>query len=164
MAESLVMCDNLVKIYKVESLEVVALQGLDLEVAQGYTQRIAYGNAKLEMILFAKELNARYHDAGLSAAAFHPGNVASNFASDTDSLLRFVYHTPLRRLLLISPAKGARTLVWLAAGTPGTDWRSGEYFVKCKVSDAVDPHAVDPENARRLWEESTTMVDAWIKG
>ncbi len=35
MAEPLVTCDNLVKIYKVESLEVVALQGLDLDVASG---------------------------------------------------------------------------------------------------------------------------------
>src|SRR3954453_20863179 len=30
-----VACENLVKIYKVENLEVVALQGLDLEVQQG---------------------------------------------------------------------------------------------------------------------------------
>jgi peptide/nickel transport system ATP-binding protein len=30
-----VLCDNLVKIYKVADLEVVALQGLDLELAQG---------------------------------------------------------------------------------------------------------------------------------
>jgi ABC-type lipoprotein export system ATPase subunit len=30
-----VACENLVKIYKVENLEVVALQGLDLEVNQG---------------------------------------------------------------------------------------------------------------------------------
>jgi ABC-type lipoprotein export system ATPase subunit len=30
-----VTCENLVKIYKVDTLEVVALQGLDLEVAQG---------------------------------------------------------------------------------------------------------------------------------
>jgi ABC-type lipoprotein export system ATPase subunit len=35
MPESLVVCDNLVKIYKVADLEVVALQGLDLEVAPG---------------------------------------------------------------------------------------------------------------------------------
>jgi ABC-type lipoprotein export system ATPase subunit len=30
-----VVCDNLIKIYKVDDLEVVALQGLDLEVARG---------------------------------------------------------------------------------------------------------------------------------
>src|SRR6516165_7233357 len=35
MQEHLVTCDNLIKIYKVDDLEVVALQGLDLEVARG---------------------------------------------------------------------------------------------------------------------------------
>ncbi|HEY1352489.1 MAG TPA: ABC transporter ATP-binding protein [Ktedonobacteraceae bacterium] len=35
MPETIVTCDNLVKIYKVADLEVVALQGLDLEVAPG---------------------------------------------------------------------------------------------------------------------------------
>ena len=35
MPQPLVTCDNLVKIYKVADLEVVALQGLDLEVAAG---------------------------------------------------------------------------------------------------------------------------------
>lgn len=33
--EAIVSCDNLVKIYKVANLEVVALQGLDLEVTKG---------------------------------------------------------------------------------------------------------------------------------
>jgi ABC-type lipoprotein export system ATPase subunit len=35
MSEPIVICDNLVKIYKVADLEVFALQGLDLEVAAG---------------------------------------------------------------------------------------------------------------------------------
>lgn len=35
MQEHLVTCDNLIKIYKVDDLEVVALQGLDLDVARG---------------------------------------------------------------------------------------------------------------------------------
>ncbi len=35
MPEAIVTCDNLVKIYKVADLEVVALQGLDLEVQPG---------------------------------------------------------------------------------------------------------------------------------
>lgn len=35
MTEPLIICDNLVKIYKVADLEVVALQGLDLEVTPG---------------------------------------------------------------------------------------------------------------------------------
>lgn len=35
MPEPIVVCDNLVKIYKIADLEVVALQGLDLEVSPG---------------------------------------------------------------------------------------------------------------------------------
>ena len=38
MDESLIVCDNLVKIYKVANLEVVALQGLDLV---GQARRVA---------------------------------------------------------------------------------------------------------------------------
>lgn len=35
MQDPLVLCENLIKIYKVDDLEVVALQGLDLEVVRG---------------------------------------------------------------------------------------------------------------------------------
>jgi NAD(P)-dependent dehydrogenase (short-subunit alcohol dehydrogenase family) len=125
----------------------------DLEVANHYSPRVAYGNAKLENILFTKELHRRYHGQGICAAAFHPGNVASNFANDTNSLMRYVYHTPLRRLFLISRAKGADTLVWLASSTPGADWQSGEYYVKRTIAKATD-QANDPRLARELWEQS----------
>jgi NAD(P)-dependent dehydrogenase (short-subunit alcohol dehydrogenase family) len=130
----------------------------DLEVANGYTQRIAYGNAKLENILFTRELHRRYNEKGISTAAFHPGNVASNFASDTDSSLRYIYHTPLRRLFLISPAKAADTLVWLATTTPGKDWQSGEYYEKRKISKNIDAKATDPDLARELWELSVKFT------
>lgn len=125
----------------------------DLEVVNNYSQRVAYGNSKLENILFTRELHRRYHELGISAAAFHPGNVASNFASDTNSLMRYVYHSPLRRLLLISPDKGADTLVWLATATPGTDWHSGEYYGKRRVAKASD-QANDDTLALQLWEQS----------
>jgi len=125
----------------------------DLELEKHYTQRIAYGNAKLENILFTKELQTRYGDQGLSAAAFHPGAVASNFASETDSLMRYVYGSSLKKLFLLSPAKGADTLVWLASSTPGVDWQPGEYYVKRRVAQA-SAKANDPVLARELWEQS----------
>ena len=126
----------------------------DLDLANRYTQRRAYGNAKLENILFTKELHRRYHDRGISTAAFHPGNVATNFASETNSLMRFVYHTPLRKIALISPAKGADTLVWLSTTTAGHDWQSGEYYVRRKASTNLDKKATNPDLARQLWEQS----------
>jgi ABC-type lipoprotein export system ATPase subunit len=52
MPEALVTCDNLVKIYKVADLEVVALQGLDLEVAPSEMMAIvgASGSGKSTLL------------------------------------------------------------------------------------------------------------------
>ncbi|MGB2765542.1 MAG: SDR family NAD(P)-dependent oxidoreductase [Propionicimonas sp.] len=130
----------------------------DLNNEAKYSVAKAYGDAKLANILFAKELDRRYGDQGISAVAFHPGNVRTNFASDTTSAMRFIYHTPLGRLTgLISPEKGAEPLAWLAQGTPGRDWVSGEYYEKQKIAK-TNPQAGDPQLASGLWERSVDMV------
>jgi hypothetical protein len=83
-----------------------------------------------------RELHRRYAARGISAAACHPGNVASGFASDTTSNWRFVYRTPLRHVALISPERGARELLWLANGIPGTTWAPGLFYAKNKPTTA----------------------------
>ena len=130
----------------------------DLNNEVKYSATKAYGDAKLANILFAKELDRRYGSPGISAVAFHPGNVRTSFASDTTSSMRFIYQTPLRRLTgLISPEKGAEPLVWLADGIPGRDWVSDECYEKQTIAK-TNPQAGDAQLAADLWEKSVDMV------
>ena len=127
----------------------------DLDNHRRYTPEKAYGDAKLANVLFTRELHRRLRARGLTAAAFHPGGVATNFADGSTSAMRLVYRTPLRHVFLMSPDRGARTLLWLLAR--GSRWRSGEYYEKKKVA-RTNPQADDADLARGLWERSAEMV------
>jgi len=81
----------------------------DLDLEQGFTPHRAYGTAKLENILFTTELHRRYHAHGISAAAFHPGAVATTFAADSDSFMKHIYRSRLGRSFMLSPEKGLIT-------------------------------------------------------
>jgi NAD(P)-dependent dehydrogenase (short-subunit alcohol dehydrogenase family) len=132
----------------------------DLESTRGYRGQKAYGAAKLENILFTKELHRRHHAAGISTAALHPGGVASNFGSESNSkLIRLTYHTPLKNFGLITPEQGSDLLVWLACATPGEDWKSGEYYAGHSIAKA-NKQAYDPDLARELWDRSAELVGA----
>ena len=130
----------------------------DLNMQHKYSMHKAYGNSKLENILFTKELNTRYGTNGLAAVSYHPGNVATNFASGSKGFIKFLYHGPFKALFgLISPEKGADNMIWLATTDPGTNWTPGEYYIKRRIGKATDK-AYDPELARKLWEQSAKMV------
>jgi NAD(P)-dependent dehydrogenase (short-subunit alcohol dehydrogenase family) len=128
----------------------------DLNAERAYSSNRAYGNAKLANILFTRELHHRFHDRGISTAAFHPGVVATGFAAGSTSVMRVIYRTPLKRFLL-PPEQGADTLTWLATATPGADWISGEYYEK-RVVQKANPQAYDPALAASLWARSEAMT------
>lgn len=125
----------------------------DLDDDRDPSANRAYGNAKLENVLFTRELQRRYGERGLSAVAFHPGTIATGFAADSTSLMRFVYQTPLKHLVLRGPETGAEQLVWLATTTPGADWEPGEYYEKRRIAK-TSMQAYDGLLAEALWDES----------
>lgn len=133
----------------------------DLDYDRGFDPIRAYNAAKLENVLFTKELHRRHHDRGLSAAAFYPGNVATNFGSETTSrLMRFLSRSRISRaLLLTTPEKGSDQLVWLAKGAAGVDWTSGEFYANRTAGKHLNPLALDAELSRRLWDRSEELLD-----
>lgn len=115
----------------------------------------AYGAAKLADILFVTELTRRYHDRGLIAASFHPGVVGSSFGAQSQAV-SWIYHTPLKRVLTISPERGAAPMFELATRSD-SDAIAGKYFVKGRPTKPSRA-ARDPELARRLWTRSEEIL------
>ncbi len=141
-----------------------------------YDKWKAYGQAKTANSLFAVELDRRGQAHGVRAFAVHPGGIM----------------TPLQRYLpkeemiaagwmdaagnvnerFKTTEQGAATETWCAT-SPALDGKGGLYCEDCDVAmltqpgtsrvSGVDPHALDPEAARRLWAVSVeaTGLDAF---
>lgn len=130
----------------------------DLDHDLDFSPQLAYGTAKLENILFTTELHRRYHAQGLAAVAFHPGLVATGFATESDSVMKRFYRSRLGRALMSSPEKGAAQLVWLATTRPGSEWQPGVYYEKRKPARRNNPQALDRGLARELWDRSADLL------
>ncbi|MFE1664585.1 SDR family NAD(P)-dependent oxidoreductase [Microbacterium sp. P02] len=130
----------------------------DLDARRNYDARRAYGNAKLAQVMFAKELDRRYRDEGVTSTAFHPGVIGSNFSGDPGSAMAAVYQSKIAQRFLAPVEKGADTLVYLAEHAPGVDYPSGEYFVDRKRARA-HRMASDAALVRQLWNRSAEMLE-----
>ncbi len=124
----------------------------DLKMEKGYSRMATYGKSKLMNVLFTKELNRRFHSQGISAVAFHPGVVRTNFGEEFGGSTKFLYSSPIKYVLK-TPEKGADTLIWLATTEPGKDWTPGEYYSNRRIK-RPNKQAEDSQNAMTLWEAS----------
>ncbi len=114
---------------------------------------LAYGQAKLANLLFARELARRLKDTKVTVNAFHPGAVATPIYREAPSLA-----AKIMMAFMLSPQKGADTAIWLA-NDPSLATVSGEYFVKRKLQKG-SAASRDPELARYLWELSEREMQA----
>lgn len=133
----------------------------DLNNENDYKSLKAYGNSKLENILFTTELNNRYKDKGINAVAFEPGIVRSNFGAESLKIINFFYHSAFKYLFTISPVKSAQRLVKLVTGIPGKDFICGETYSGNKI---MKIRFKDKEGkiAQELWDKSEEMVGKYI--
>ncbi|MCU1490134.1 MAG: putative short-chain dehydrogenase/reductase [Acidimicrobiaceae bacterium] len=126
-------------------------------VPRRYQAFRVYGTTKLENVIFSRELDRRWRSRGISAAAFHPGAVRTEFGRRGGLMAGLVYRTPLRHVLLTSPERGADTLVWLVSSVPGVDWRSGGYYANCRPAP-INPLAERDVLADWLWTYSSELT------
>ncbi|MFG6277729.1 SDR family NAD(P)-dependent oxidoreductase [Microbacterium sp. 5K110] len=129
----------------------------DLQGERRYSASAAYGNAKLANVLFTKELNRRFGDAGLSSVAYHPGVIASSFGSTSSGSWKFLYGGALAERFLPSTDVGGARLTWLALGEPGVDWQPGGFYANNKPAK-THRRADHPGLARLLWDRSAELA------
>jgi NAD(P)-dependent dehydrogenase (short-subunit alcohol dehydrogenase family) len=135
-----------------------------------YDKWEAYGQSKTANSLFAVELYRRFRDRGVTANAVMPGGIMTG-------LQKFLPEEEMRALGWIddqgrlregfkTTEQGAATSVW-AATAPELETVGGLYLEDCAQAKpaskdvrwfGVEPWALDPAAATRLWEVSEETV------
>lgn len=131
----------------------------DLQFAGSWSGVAAYSQSKLANILFSNELARRLEGSGVTSNAVHPGSVRTRWARGEDSgLLRLV--VAVASPFLISPEKGARTSVHVAA-SPDLAGVTGAYFVRRREARPARAGR-SVADAVRLWDVSEGMVARFL--
>ena len=140
------------------SLETVGRPGIDARHHLFCHQyhRLA---SKLAILLFSRALAHRHPPAVLTSNALHPGVVGTSLVRSAGWPGRFLGWATF---LLRSPARGARTSVYLATN-PEVATVTGGYFVDDRPA-RVASRARDPELAERLWSETAALLHAYDAG
>jgi len=134
-----------------------------------YSAWPAYNLSKLANVIFARELDRRFREAGVEATAvsLHPGICPTGLAryavAGADKPMDDIYADwplPVQAVMqalkgTLRPVdRGANSHMYLAAGADGGYMCSGGlYFEDMRPADAHDA-ASDEALGRRLWEES----------
>jgi len=143
-----------------------------------YDKWQAYGQSKTANSLFALQLDQLGQDQGIRAFAVHPGGIMTplqrHLSREEMQASGWIDEDGKVLVEFKTPEQGAATTVW-AATSPQLDGMGGVYCADCDIADVVESiqpggggvmaHAVDPDQAARLWEVSANLtgVDAFAR-
>jgi WW domain-containing oxidoreductase len=130
----------------------------NLDGHRSYEPLRFYGQSKLAVALYAKELSHRLRARRIVVNSLHPGatrgtGLYRNFAMSK--------RVPIivAQMFAKSTSQGAATQVFLA-GSPEAAGITGEYWSDCHIV-AGSPLLGDRDLSRRLWKVSAQIVSAW---
>jgi NAD(P)-dependent dehydrogenase (short-subunit alcohol dehydrogenase family) len=126
----------------------------DPNLEHGWDSWRSYANSKLANILFTRELARRLDGTGVTANCTHPGVVRTGFGREAKPLLRL--GITIARPFMLTPERGADTIVYLASSPDVAD-QAGGYYVKRQRREP-SAAARDDAAARKLWEISEQMT------
>lgn len=122
----------------------------NLQGERRYRNLQMYSSSKLQDVMFSYALARKLAGTGITANTLHPGVVATEIWRQV-AILR-----SLGRWFMLSPEKGARTTVYLAA-SPDVDGVTGKYFEKCQPAKTTRLSR-DETLQEKLWSTSVAMT------
>ena len=129
----------------------------DLMPAPRPRGRDAYCESKLANLLHARELAARYGEAGLVAHAVHPGFVNSGFMRPEHFPGAWQLVNKVSKPIQISPEDGAKPSLH-AALSDEAGRLNGFYWVKARTKPPYLPEDVQRVQ-QRLWTTTETLIE-----
>jgi NAD(P)-dependent dehydrogenase (short-subunit alcohol dehydrogenase family) len=131
-----------------------------------YGAWLAYGQSKTGNVLLAVEAGKRWADSGITANALMPGGIRTNLQRHqteniTPEIKKIFDNYPWKTV-----QEGAATSILLAA-SPLLDGITGRYFEDNNEAElttdpnsevGVRPHALDADDAARLWDVATELL------
>jgi len=128
-----------------------------LKNKETYDPWLSYGVSKLSNLLMARELHARYHPAGLTAASCHPGAVETELARHMAPVEQLVWRS-IGPLFLKNQYAGAHTSMYCSLHP---QLASGEYHQDCAVVPC-SPSGRDLQLSAWLWDYSVRAVAKYL--
>jgi NAD(P)-dependent dehydrogenase (short-subunit alcohol dehydrogenase family) len=127
----------------------------DLQGENKFKGMRAYSQSKLANVLFTYELARRLKETGVRANCVQPPLVRSNLGRGRVGITGVVVRT-LASPFMVSPEKGARTVIYLAS-SPDLRGANGKCFANLQeVKSSTDSY--DEEIAQHLWKVSAELT------
>lgn len=121
----------------------------------------SYGDSKLALVMFAKDLAERFAHTNITANSFHPGTVYTNGIKYNQIWYLRIFLSIIAFFYNRSAKDGAQTMIYLTVSDKVANI-SGEYFADCAIA-SYNRMADDNHLRKKLFKLSNDLIKSYLE-